>query len=286
MFKENTLSGKSILVTGGGTGLGFSMANLFVELGANVAICGRTKEKLDKAAKVLRRGGTKVATHQVDVRDYDAVGQMIDTLHAEFGGLNGLVNNAAGNFLALSESLSPNAFKAVVDIVLYGTFNCTQHFARNLIKEKKPGTILNIITTYTESGSSFVLPSACAKAGVYAMTTSLAFEWGPFGIRLNAIAPGLFPTEGAWSRLMPDVSLTEQTLKRIPLGRFGNHEEFSYLAAFLMSDLSSYMTGECVTIDGGERLQKGQFNFFAQSISRDKLGELFSAMRVRKNGKG
>lgn len=279
-----TLSNKSILITGGGSGLGLAMAKRFAELGARIAICGRTEEKLNRAAKEISANGKTVLTHVVDVREYDRVGEMIARIVGEFGSLDGLVNNAAGNFLSASEDLSFNAFKAVVDIVLIGSFNCTQHFGKYLIQNKRPGVVLNIVTTYTQTGSAFVLPSACAKAGVYAMTTSLATEWGPYGIRLNAIAPGLFPTEGAWSRLMPgDASLMEQYRKKVPLGRFGQHEELANLAAFLMSDLSSYITGECVTIDGGERLQSGQFNTLAQVMPREKLKEVFRMMKPKKS---
>lgn len=282
MYTRDTLSDKTILVTGGGSGLGLAMAKRFGELGARVAICGRTDDKLQKAAAEIAATGAPVLTHVVDVRDYDAVGAMFQRILSEFGSLDGLVNNAAGNFLSASEDLSPNAFKAVVDIVLTGSFNCTQHFGKYLIANKRPGVVLSIVTTYTETGSAFVLPSACAKAGVYAMTTSLAAEWGIYGIRLNAIAPGLFPTEGAWSRLMPDPTLIEKYKAKVPLGRFGRHEELADLAVFLMSDLSSYITGACVTIDGGERLQSGQFTTLAQVMPREQLKEVFWMMKPRK----
>lgn len=283
MFSKDILSGKSILVTGGGSGLGLAMARRFVELGARVAICGRTEEKLKNAAREISPDPSKVLTHTVDIRDHANVGKMITRIVRELGGLDGLVNNAAGNFLAASEDLSPNAFKAVVDIVLTGSFNCTQQFGQYLIQSKKTGVVLSIVTTYTETGSAFVLPSACAKAGVYTMTTSLAAEWGPYGIRLNAIAPGLFPTEGAWSRLMPDdPSLVEKYKSKVPLCRFGRHEELANLAVFLLSDLSSYITGECVTIDGGERLQSGQFNTLAQAMPREQLRKLFQMMKPKK----
>lgn len=283
MFAKDTLSNKSILITGGGSGLGLAMAKRFAALGARVAICGRTGEKLKKAAHEISPDSSNVLTHTVDIRDHEKVGEMVQRIVGEFGSLDGLVNNAAGNFLAASEDLSPNAFKAVVDIVLTGSFNCTQHFGRYLITHKKPGAVLSIVTTYTETGSAFVLPSACAKAGVYAMTTSLATEWGHYGIRLNALAPGLFPTEGAWSRLMPsDASVIETYKRKVPLGRFGQHEELANLAAFLMSDLSAYITGACVTIDGGEHLQSGQFNSLAHLMPREELKKIFEAMKPKK----
>ncbi|NDC36911.1 MAG: SDR family oxidoreductase, partial [Proteobacteria bacterium] len=196
-----------------------------------------------------------------------------------FGLPNCLVNNAAGNFLCPSEDLSANAFRIVIDIVLQGSFNCTSNFGKRLIEQKLPGSVLNIVTTYTEVGSSFVLPSACAKAGVYAMTTSLAYEWATYGIRLNAIAPGPFPTKGAWDRLVPDKNLEETFKSRVPMGRFGNPEELSNLAAFMLSDMAPYMTGECVTIDGGERLNGGQFNFVAQAMPRAELKNFLKAFR-------
>lgn len=282
MFEKDTLKGKSILVTGGGSGLGLSMAKRFAELGANVAICGRTEQKLLNAAEDLKTFGTKILTHVVDVRDYKAVGEMVERLVEEFGVLNGLVNNAAGNFYSPSEDLLPQGFKAVVDIVLHGTFNCSQHFGRHLIDAKEKGTILNIVTTYTQFGSAFVLPSAAAKAGVEAMTKTLAFEWAAYGIRVNAIAPGPFPTKGAWARLMPDPRLEQAYLKRLPTGRYGEHIELANLAVFLMSDLAPYLTGETVTIDGGEHLQAGQFNFLTQLMPREELKKMFAALRKKK----
>jgi NAD(P)-dependent dehydrogenase (short-subunit alcohol dehydrogenase family) len=277
MFTNDTLADKRILITGGGSGLGFAMAQTFVALGAQVAICGRNEDKLKQAVATL---GERALYEVCDVRDYEAVGQMIANLEDRMGGLNGLVNNAAGNFLAASEDLSPNAFNVVVDIVLKGTFNCTQHFGKAVIAAKRnPAVVLNIVTTYTETGSAFVLPSACAKAGVYALTNSLAMEWATYGIRLNAIAPGPFPTEGAWSRLLPDKSIEEKYLKGIPAGRYGKHEELGWLATFLMSDMSAYITGECVTIDGGERLQAGQFNLFANMFPREQLKMFFGMVK-------
>jgi len=283
MFTKDTLAGKAILITGGGSGLGLAMAKKFAAHGANIAICGRTEEKLLKAADELQESGQKIITHVVDVRDYDGVGEMIKRLNNEFGTLNGLVNNAAGNFLSASEDISPNAFKSVVDIVLHGSFNCSQHFGKHLIDEHKRGNILNIVTTYTETGSAFVLPSACAKAGVLAMTNTLAFEWAEYGIRVNSIAPGPFPTKGAWSRLMPSKDAEKFYLNRIPAKRYGERDELANLAVFLMSDLSPYITGESVTIDGGEHLISGQFNFIDQLMPRKELKKIFGTMKTKKN---
>ncbi|MEX2604476.1 MAG: SDR family oxidoreductase, partial [Gracilimonas sp.] len=282
MFKEDTLSGKTILITGGGSGLGLAMAKGFARTGADIAICGRTEEKLQKAVKEIsaEREGALVRYYQCDVRDYDGVTSMFEQIIKEFGSLEGLVNNAAGNFLSASEDLSPGGFKAIVDIVLHGSFNCTHVFGNYLIDNKKEGSVLNMVTTYAEgTGCAFVLPSACSKAGVLAMTRSLAFEWATYGIRLNAIAPGPFPTEGAWSRLVPQKMLEKKFKEKIPLKRYGEHEELANLAIFLMSDLASYMTGECVVIDGGERLQAGQFNFIEGLMSRSKLKKIFKAMK-------
>ncbi len=289
MFTPNTLTNQTILITGGGSGLGLSMAKMFASLGADIAICGRTEEKLKEAVDVIRKEGeeadlkTDVRYYVVDVREYNRVRDMIESIVKDFGSMEGLVNNAAGNFLSASEDLSPGGFKAVVDIVLHGSFNCTHTFGNYLIDNKKKGNILNIVTTYAEgTGSAFVLPSACGKAGVLAMTRSLAYEWATYGIRLNAIAPGPFPTEGAWTQLLPTKKAEKKFLEKIPMGRYGKHEELASLAAFMMSDMAEYITGECVTIDGGEKLAAGQFNFIDSLMSRGKLKKVFRMMR----GKG
>ena len=282
MFTDDTLKNEVILITGGGSGLGLSMAKKFAQLGADIAICGRTEKKLEKAAEELKEYGTDVRWYSVDVRDYDKVGEMINQIIKDFGKLTGLVNNAAGNFLSASEDLSPGGFKAIVDIVLHGSFNCTHHFGNYLIDNKEKGNILNIVTTYAEdAGSAFVLPSACSKAGVLAMTRSLAYEWGTYGIRVNAIAPGPFPTEGAWTRLFPTKKFEEKYLERIPAARYGEHEELANLAAFLMSDMAPYITGETVTIDGGEKLSGGQFNFIDSVMSRGKLKMAFKLLKLK-----
>ena len=281
MFTEDTLAEKVIFITGGGSGLGLSMAKKFASLGASVAICGRTQEKLEKAASEIDEIGKGKATgcYVCDVRDYDQVKSTVDQIIADYGQLDGLVNNAAGNFLSTSEDLSAKGFKAVVDIVLHGSFNATHAFGNYLIDHERKGSVLSIVTTYAETGSGFVLPSACAKSGVLTMTKSLAFEWAHYGIRLNAIAPGPFPTEGAWQRLMPDPSVEKAYINKIPMKRYGDHEELANLATFLISDLAEYLTGECVTIDGGERLQAGQFNFVDQLASRENLKAMLKSMR-------
>ncbi len=281
MFQADLLQNKLILVTGGGSGLGLTMAKRFAELGATLAICGRTPERLSSgAAEIMQTGnGREVLTFPCDVRDYAAVEKMMTAISAQAGLPHILVNNAAGNFLAATEELSPGGFDAVVKIVLNGTFNCTQTLAKLWIAKKSPGTVLNIVTTYAENGSAFVVPSACAKAGVLAMTRSLAAEWGAYGIRLNAIAPGPFPTEGAWKRLFPSDEFGEQYKKRIPLGRFGEHSELANLAVFLVSDAAAYINGECVTIDGGEAIAgAGQFSQLLQ-LDRDLLKKMMRQMR-------
>jgi NAD(P)-dependent dehydrogenase (short-subunit alcohol dehydrogenase family) len=265
MFQADLLKGRTILITGGGTGLGRSMALRFAELGANIFLAGRRVEPLAETSEAIRAKGARTAYASVDVRDFAAVEQMIAAAEKEFGGVDTLVNNAAGNFIARTEKLSPNAFNAVIGIVLQGTFHCTLALGRKWIAAKQPGNILNIVTTYasTNAGSGFVVPSACAKAGVLAMTTSLAVEWARHHIRLNAIAPGPFPTEGAFSRLMPSKEFEEHAKNSHPMKRFGRHEELANLAAYLLSGQADYINGECVVIDGGLWLRgAGEFNDF------------------------
>lgn len=256
MFKEDLLAGKVALVTGGGSGLGLTAARKFLELGARVAIVGRNQQRLETAAAQLD-AGQRLFLHPCDVRDASHVDRAVGAIYDAFSAIDIVVNNAAGNFLAATEDLSPNAFDAVVRTVLHGTFNVTNAVGRRMIEQQRGGVFLNIITTYAWTGSAFVVPSAVAKAGVLALTRSLAVEWAAYGIRLNAIAPGPFPTEGAWTRLLPTPELEQESLSRIPLGRFGEHEEFANLAAFLVSDAAPYINGECVTIDGGAWLAAG-----------------------------
>ena len=261
MFESGLLKNKTIIVTGGGTGLGKSMATRFAELGADLVITSRRQNVIDETASELRNYGQKVLAISCDVRDPDQVQNMVDHTVNEFGKIDILLNNAAGNFISPTEDLSPNAFKTVVDIVLNGTFNCTQA-AGKVMRENKGGVILNIVTTYAWTGSGYVVPSACAKAGVLAMTRSLAVEWAKYGIRTVAIAPGPFPTEGAWSRLAPPgLGIKKKMINRIPLKRVGEHHELANLASYLVSDQAGYINGEVVTIDGGEWLQgAGEMN--------------------------
>ena len=261
MFEIGLLKGKSIIITGGGTGLGKSMATRFAELGADLVITSRRQNVIDETAEELRQYGGQVLAVPCDVRDPDQVQHMVDETVKTFGKIDILLNNAAGNFISPTENLSSNAFKTVVDIVLNGTFFCTQA-AGKVMRKNKGGVILNIVTTYSWTGSGYVVPSACAKAGVLAMTRSLAVEWAKYGIRTVAIAPGPFPTKGAWSRLAPPGLGIEKKMKnRIPLKRVGEHIELANLASYLISDQAAYINGEVVTIDGGEWLKgAGEMN--------------------------
>ncbi len=263
MLRDDALKGKTIIVTGGGTGLGKSMGAYFLQLGANLVITSRKLDVLQKTATEMEaQAGGKVLAVACDVRNYDEVENMLDQSITTFGRVDVLLNNAAGNFISPTERLSANAFSTVIDIVLKGTVNCSLALGKYWIKENIPGNILNIITTYAFTGSGYVVPSACAKGGVLAMTRSLAVEWGRHGIRTNAIAPGPFPTKGAWERLLPGEMAQKFDFKnRIPLKRVGNHQELANLAAFLVSDFAGYINGEVITIDGGEWLQgAGQFS--------------------------
>lgn len=261
MFDKKLLKGKNIVVTGGGTGLGKSMAERFSNLGANLVLTSRREKVINDTAKEFRKRRKKAIPIVCDVRYPDQVESMINQAVKELGSVDILVNNAAGNFISPTENLSSNAFKTVVDIVLNGTFHCSQA-AGKIMRKNKSGVILNIVTTYAWTGSGYVVPSACAKAGVLAMTRSLAVEWAKYGIRTVAIAPGPFPTKGAWSRLAPPGLGIEKKMKaRIPLKRLGEHSELANLASFLVSDMASYINGEVVTIDGGEWLQgAGEMN--------------------------
>ncbi|HTP53154.1 MAG TPA: SDR family oxidoreductase [Anaeromyxobacteraceae bacterium] len=281
-FRADLLRGKTTVITGGGTGLGRSMALRLAALGARVAVVGRRPEPLQATAEAIRQAGGAACATPADVRDPAAVKAAFDQAEAELGPVNQLVNNAAGNFLAASEDLSANAFHSVVQIVLYGAFHCTLELGRRLIARGQPGEVLAITTSYAETGSAFVLPSACAKAGVLALVRSLAVEWATYGIRLNAVAPGPFPTEGAFSRLLPGPEMEAQARERIPSRRFGEHWELTNLVAYLLSGASPYQTGDQVTVDGGEALFSGQeFAGFAH-LDRSAAKKLLGSLKPRK----
>jgi len=259
MLKPDALKGKTIIITGGGTGLGRSMGKYFLELGANLVITSRKKEVIQKTAdELMKETGGKVLAVACDVRKYEEIENVLRETENTFGQIHGVLNNAAGNFISPTERLSHRAFDIVVDIVLKGTYYTTLASGKNWISKKQPGVFLNIVTTYAWTGSGYVVPSACGKAGVLALTRSLAVEWAKYNIRSNAIAPGPFPTEGAWSRLLPGELVKKfDPAERIPLKRVGDHQELANLAAYLMSDFSAYVNGEVITIDGGEWLRNG-----------------------------
>lgn len=286
MLQADALRGKTIVVTGGGSGLGKAMTTYFLELGANVVISSRNKEKIDTVAKELEQltGGSVLAV-PCDVRHYDQVEKLVQKAHVTYGRVDVLVNNAAGNFISPTERLSANAFDTIIDIVLKGTKNCTLAFGKYWIAEQQTQkVVLNIVTTYAWTGSAYVVPSATAKAGVLAMTRSLAVEWAKYGMRFNAIAPGPFPTKGAWDRLLPG-NLKEQfdLSKKVPLKRVGAHQELANLAAYLVSDFSAYVNGEVITIDGGEWLKgAGQFNLL-EDIPEELWDMLEAMIRAKKS---
>jgi NAD(P)-dependent dehydrogenase (short-subunit alcohol dehydrogenase family) len=281
-FRPDLLEGHATVITGGGSGLGRSMALRLAGLGSRVAVLGRRADPLRETAKAIRAQGGVAAAVPCDVRDPAAVAGAFDAAEAELGPVDHLVCNAAGNFLSATEDLSPNAFNSVVQIVLYGTFHCTTELGRRLIARQAPGSVVAITTTYAATGSAFVVPSAAAKAGVRALVKSLAVEWACYGIRLNAVAPGPFPTEGAFSRLVPGSDLERQALERVPARRFGEHDELANLVAYLLSDASPYQTGDEVTIDGAEALFSGQQFAGLARLDREEARRLMSALRPKK----
>ena len=284
MLRDDALKDKIIIVTGGGSGLGKAMTRYFLQLGAKVAITSRNLDKLKQTATELEQetGGT-VLPVACDVRNWEEVEAMKNTVVQNFGFIDILVNNAAGNFISPTERLTHSAFDSILDIVLKGTKNCTLSIGKYWIDQKHPGTVLNIVTTYSWTGSAYVVPSACAKAGVLAMTRSLAVEWAKYNIRFNAIAPGPFPTQGAWERLLPgDLAEKFDMLKKVPLRRVGEHQELANLAAYLVSDYSAYMNGEVVTLDGGEWLQgAGEFNML-EAIPQEMWDMLETMIKAKK----
>ena len=286
MLRDDALLGKVIVVTGGGSGLGKAMTKYFMELGAKVAITSRDLEKLKTTATELESetGGTCLPV-QCDVRHYEQVEAMLQEVLKAYGKVDVLLNNAAGNFISPTERLSANAFDTVIDIVLKGSKNCTLAFGKHWIDTKQESsTVLNIVTTYAFTGSAYVVPSATAKAGVLAMTRSLAVEWAKYGIRTNAIAPGPFPTKGAWDRLLPgDLKEKFDLSKKVPLKRVGDHQELANLAAYLVSDFSAYINGEVVVIDGGEWLKgAGQFNLL-EAVPDEMWDMLEMMIKAKKN---
>jgi len=279
MFLPDLLKGKKILITGGGTGLGKSMGRRFLELGAELVICGRRQNVLEETtAEFTAAFPGRASWHVCDIRDAAAVETMMDNIWA-VRPLDVLLNNAAGNFIARTETLSPRAIDAVLNIVLHGAAYCTVACGRRWLAAGRKANVLSIVTTYAYTGSGYVVPSAMAKAGVLAMTRSLAAEWGGRGVRLNAIAPGPFPTPGAWERLVPRPELAREFETRNPLGRVGEHQELADLASFLISDRSGFINGDVVTIDGGDWVKgAGQFNFLEKLSDAD-----WEALRAKKS---
>ena len=286
MLRDDALNGKVIVITGGGSGLGKAMTKYFMELGAKVAITSRDIEKLKTTSAELEAetGGTCLPV-QCDVRHYEEVEAMLQEVLKAHGKVDVLLNNAAGNFISPTERLSANAFDTIIDIVSKGSKNCTLAFGKHWIDTKQEAsTVLNIVTTYAFTGSAYVVPSATAKAGVLAMTRSLAVEWAKYGIRTNAIAPGPFPTKGAWDRLLPgDLKEKFDLSKKVPLKRVGDHQELANLAAYLVSDFSAYINGEVIVIDGGEWLKgAGQFNLL-EAVPEEMWDMLEMMIKAKKN---
>ncbi len=285
LYHPDLLKGQHVVVTGGGTGLGRVMALRCASLGAKVTINGRREEPLEETAEAIRAEGGAAEGISCNVREHESVAAFFDEAEKRQGPVTRLVNNAAANFLAPSKDISPNGFDAIIKTNLYGAFYCTQAAGKRWIERGGGGVVLSIATTYAETGSAFVLPSAMSKAGIVAMTKSLAAEWGTYGIRLNAVAPGPFPTEGAWKRLVPSEEMARQMEERIPLKRFGEPEELANLVVFMLSEASSYMSGACVVYDAGEVLVAGgQFNDFTRE-PREKVLGVFEQMRKKANGK-
>lgn len=264
MFSKNLYQGQRILVTGGGTGLGFAMANKLAELGAEVHLCGRRKAVLEEAVEALQaQWGAKAFAHELDIRSAEHVAAVVEHIWQEHGPLTALINNAAGNFVSRTEDLSINGFHAISDIVFRGTFYVTQAVGRKWIDQDLPGAVLSIVVTWVDTGSPFVVPSAMSKAGLDAMTKSLAVEWGPKKIRLNAIAPGVIPTQGASSRLRPQIKGNEASVdKRAienPTRRLGTGDDIGNLAAYMLAPGNTWLNGQTITLDGGDALANGAY---------------------------
>jgi NAD(P)-dependent dehydrogenase (short-subunit alcohol dehydrogenase family) len=261
VFKDDLLKGSRILVTGGGTGLGKGMAERFLQLGAEVFICGRRKSVCEEAAaELMGKHGGKVTSYGVDIRNPGAVDEMVEDIFRS-GPLTSLVNNAAGNFISRTEDLSPKGFDAIANIVMHGTFYVTHAVGKRWIAGKHRGSVVSIVVTWVETSGPFVVPSAMSKAAIHTMTRSLAVEWGRYGIRLNAIGPGVIPTEGATKRLRPGEEPGARTKAMNPMGRVGRMEELQNLATFLLADGCAWLSGETIMLDGAEHLATGS-NFY------------------------
>ena len=279
MFQAGLLKGKRILVTGGGSGLGREIASKYLELGADLFLCGRRRAVLDATADALMaEHGGSVKTHALDIRDADAVDRMVGAIWADGGALDGLVNNAAGNFVSRTQDVSPRGFDAVSGIVLHGTYYVTHHVGRRWIEGGHKGSVISIVVTWVRTGAPFVVPSAMSKAGVDVMTKSLAIEWGRYGIRLNAIAPGIFPTEGANARLSPKEAWTDRSVRN-PMNRVGRMSELQNVAVFLMADGVEWLTGETIAIDGAGHRQNGASFTDLAELSDAQWREMREAIR-------
>ncbi len=270
MLPAGSLKDQVAIITGGGTGMGKSMAHTFAGLGAKIVVASRKLENLEATVTEIEAAGGEALAVQTDVRDPAQVANMIEKTKERFGGIDILINNAAGNFISKAEDLSPNAWNAVIGIVLNGTWFCTQAAAKEMIAQGRGGKIVNIIATYVWTGGPGTAPSAAAKAGVMSLTQSLSVEWAKHNIRINAIAPGPIATENTTRQLFGGGSFIEKMAKEVPLGRFGEVEEISNAAAYLVSDFAAYTTGTCLTVDGGNMLNKGFLKYFETMPTREK----------------
>ena len=280
MLNGKPFSGKGIIITGGGSGLGLQMANTLGSYGAVIHIISRDQEKLNKARNSLKDKSIECFTYSSDIRDFDKIKEIVNKMMNDHE-ISGLINNAAGNFISRTEDLSMNGFLTVLNIVLTGSINITLEVGKRWIKDGKRGNILSILATYVDTGSPYVVPSATAKSGLQAFTRSIAAEWGPKGIRANGIAPGPFKTDGAWKNLIPGDEAENLMINRNPMRRLGRKEEIGELAAYLMSDAAEYMNGETIRIDGGEYINSAA-QFSRLSMLPDSMWE---EMKERRNKK-